>query len=397
MRLLYTCLFAASQDGGTCFDPLFFHYMDDDNLFNVADTEHSFIFANAIKVTPVLEAGATEVKSYFPQEERPWVSLTNLAETVDSSQGGDWFKLKTSVTDPEDRINAHLRPGHLIPYLHDDTKMPNSTNEANQIPLEIWANRDHQGFAGGKVFLDGGVSRSELGKGDYEYFQLELSKNSLKRLVLNEQATSPTANGQFKRLVILNAEDIKDTDFACGTFFANHTVFDLSPPQYDPKLKTLNISLANAHFFDIRDIHFGVSGKDINICNPVSQYYRTKEDKLPDLTGNTVSVELKSLQPHALRDLTLTMSVLASGALNIHWTYQNMTGVAKQPFEVPTSIVDPRKAELKEGAKLSDYIGFNQNTTGEDPFSIAVKNAQGTAVWRLDGMVMSEYFNYIDT
>ena len=142
------------------------------------------------------------------------------------------------------------------------------------------------------MFLDGGVSRDELDKSEYEYFELELSKNSLKRLVLNEEAQAPAANGKFKRLVILDAEDIKDTDFACYTKFLDHSVQGLDKPVFDPKLKTLNISLANANFFDIRDVHFGVSGKDINICNPASQFFRTKDGKLPDLTKNTVTVDL---------------------------------------------------------------------------------------------------------
>ena len=115
-RLLYTCLFEVSQDGGTCYDPLMFHYPHDDTVFQSNNTESSFIFANAIKVTPVLTEGAQEVWSYFPQEAGPWVSLNDLTKTVDSSKGGTWVKLPAPASQSNVTIPAHLKPGALIPF-----------------------------------------------------------------------------------------------------------------------------------------------------------------------------------------------------------------------------------------------------------------------------------------
>lgn len=66
-RQMYMCLYAASKDGGTCFDPQMFHFPEDDETFT--KTEHSFIWANTLKVTPVLDADASHadtIKSYFP-------------------------------------------------------------------------------------------------------------------------------------------------------------------------------------------------------------------------------------------------------------------------------------------------------------------------------------------
>jgi hypothetical protein len=66
---------------------------------------------------------------------------------------------------------------------------------------------------------------------------------------------------------------------------------------FDSANNTLNISKADGTpipFFDMKDIHWGNSALDINICNPSSQYYRTKDGALPDLTGNTVTVVLQS-------------------------------------------------------------------------------------------------------
>jgi alpha-glucosidase (family GH31 glycosyl hydrolase) len=54
VRHLYSCLHSVSDEGGTCFDPLLFHYPEDEVVFK--NIEHSFIFGNAIKVSPILNA-----------------------------------------------------------------------------------------------------------------------------------------------------------------------------------------------------------------------------------------------------------------------------------------------------------------------------------------------------
>ena len=51
---MYTCLFEVSQNGGSCIDPLFYYYPDDDNTYT--DVEHTFMVGGAIKVSPVLDA-----------------------------------------------------------------------------------------------------------------------------------------------------------------------------------------------------------------------------------------------------------------------------------------------------------------------------------------------------
>jgi len=46
-------------------------------------------------------------------------------------------------------------------------------------------------------------------------------------------------------------------------------------------------------------IHYGNSSKDLNLCNPESQFYRFK-DGIPDLTSTSVEAELVSLASGAL-------------------------------------------------------------------------------------------------
>lgn len=81
---MYTCLYEVSQNGGTCFDPLFFHYPDDDECFE--NIEASFIVGSALKVSPILTPGVTTYEAYFPNG--TWVSMSNFADIIDTTDGG---------------------------------------------------------------------------------------------------------------------------------------------------------------------------------------------------------------------------------------------------------------------------------------------------------------------
>lgn len=83
LRHMYTCLFEVSQWGGTCFDPLFYYYPDDDNLFD--NIEESFMIGGALKVSPILAPNVTVYDSYFPAG--IWVSLRDFSNIIDTTSG----------------------------------------------------------------------------------------------------------------------------------------------------------------------------------------------------------------------------------------------------------------------------------------------------------------------
>jgi alpha-glucosidase (family GH31 glycosyl hydrolase) len=93
---MYTCLFEASKFGGTCFDPLFYLFPNDDKAFE--EMNESFMVASALKVSPILESLKPEnktFKSYFPKG--TWVNLADPTEVIDTRQkGGDTVDLKTT-------------------------------------------------------------------------------------------------------------------------------------------------------------------------------------------------------------------------------------------------------------------------------------------------------------
>jgi alpha-glucosidase (family GH31 glycosyl hydrolase) len=73
---------------------LLFHFPTDDETFT--KTEHSFIFANALKITPVLDAETSylsKIESYFPNG--TWVSMNNYSDIIVSEGGSNgWKELK---------------------------------------------------------------------------------------------------------------------------------------------------------------------------------------------------------------------------------------------------------------------------------------------------------------
>ena len=90
------------------------------------------------------------------------------------------------------------------------------------------------------------------------------------------------------------------------------------------------------------------------------------------------------MTPGALRDLTVSMSLLKEGALNIRYTYANMTGVTKAPFEVPAEIIDVDRKALHPTAKLSDYVTLTQ-VNASSPLTIDVMNGNAVKVFTLNG------------
>lgn len=59
MRMIYSCLFKVSLEGGSCMEPLFLFY-DQDEIFDT--TKDSFIYGKALRIT----ANFTEKPSFFP-------------------------------------------------------------------------------------------------------------------------------------------------------------------------------------------------------------------------------------------------------------------------------------------------------------------------------------------
>ena len=133
---MYTCLFEATRDSQTCFDPLLFHYPEDDQTFE--NIEHSFIFANALKVSPVTHSNVTEIMSYFPAGQ--WVSMNNFSDIIDVKcpnntdcygKYGEYWALKVSNKN-DSVIHSHLKPGAFLAFQDNSEQKFSLTEEILQ-------------------------------------------------------------------------------------------------------------------------------------------------------------------------------------------------------------------------------------------------------------------------
>jgi len=109
-----------------------------------------------------------------------------------------------------------LRPGYLIPVQPSNSSTAlNGTKLLTFAPIDLVVNRDADKHASGKLFLDEGLTVSELTNKEYIYYNFLLNGKSLVKEVVNDN-TSPSKYGtQLGKLVIADAADLQSTDFAC--------------------------------------------------------------------------------------------------------------------------------------------------------------------------------------
>jgi hypothetical protein len=193
--------------------------------------------------------------------------------------------------DTTTNINVHLMPGVIIPRQDNSEKKFKTTKDmiANGT-IELIANRDANGHAEGLIMLDHGETRTELDNGLYEEYNFILNGKSLIKQNIFTPAQSSGLN--LKTFIIGNAEDLKATDFACVTD-SQMAVTQLTPT-YDDKLKTLNFTNGTDQisFFNMQNLYFGTKGKDVNLCDASTNYYKIKDGNAPDLSGNTATTTL---------------------------------------------------------------------------------------------------------
>jgi len=113
-RFVYGCLFDMSTNGGTCFDPLLFHYPDVTKAYE--NIENTFIVADILKVSPILEALSANqtYQSFFPRGR--WVDLDGYEVVEVTDPEGGMVDLTPTMT-----VKKHLKPGGIIPVQYNLT------------------------------------------------------------------------------------------------------------------------------------------------------------------------------------------------------------------------------------------------------------------------------------
>ena len=132
--------------------------------------------------------------------------------------------------------------------------------------------------------MDESDSFSEIQTSSYEYYQFILSAKSIKKINLNNRNDGPKGQG-IERIVIANAGDLAGTDFACLSSETDNTITQLKI-EYVPAMQILDLETTDRkpiQFFDVKNIYFGDSRKDLNLC--ADKLYTI--DAVPVLTGST--------------------------------------------------------------------------------------------------------------
>jgi len=145
--------------------------------------------------------------AYFPTGD--WVSMKDHSKIINGQNKDEMIDIPMGT----DTVNVWLRPGHMV--AHQPQNNYNTTDDVlASAETNLVFNRDSDGHAGGKLFIDQGISLSEINDKTYEYYQFHLSAGSLKKWVMNTEATAQVGKG-VKSIVITNADDLKSVDFAC--------------------------------------------------------------------------------------------------------------------------------------------------------------------------------------
>lgn len=109
LRYMYTKFFEASRFGGTVIRPLFFEFPLDEKCHE--DYEHTFLMGDALKISPQLQKGGKDIKSYFPAN-TSFIDLNNYSNEIQGGHDGKYVDLKSS----NDYVNVHLRNGKIFPW-----------------------------------------------------------------------------------------------------------------------------------------------------------------------------------------------------------------------------------------------------------------------------------------
>ena len=224
----------------------------------------------------------------------------------------------------------------------------------------------------------------------YEYYTLQHSGKSIKRWNKNESPNEGKENAfKIDKVIILNAEDLKDTNFACAMLSSASQMTTLTP-KYDDATKTLTISPLSGSIAmgQLASIFYGNDAADPNICNSQSQFYKFSSGSIPDLSSNGITTDIESLVGNH-QPLQLHLSVREGGIVNINWNFQDDNLAGKQ-FRIPDAIANTKLGLMKD-AKLSDYLSISANDKGQ--FSIKVKNQEtGVDFYELTGFFLDPLF-----
>ncbi|XP_061605366.1 lysosomal alpha-glucosidase isoform X2 [Phyllopteryx taeniolatus] len=238
LPFLYTLFHHAHASGDTVARPLFMEFPADPRC-RVIDRQ--FLWGSSVLVSPVLEAGATEVSAYLPPG--TWYNLRSVSRAtsihrfigsrrhVDQNdrsvalrQGRPTYSEGEDVllSAPLDTVNIHVREGHIIP--RQEPALTSAVSRTNAFFLTVALSAD--GTARGDLFWDDGDSVDTFQTGNYSYvlFTAGQSQVASEPIRLNGALDGLVLGGTRvfgvpwpPRYVAANGEEVKDFTYNADT------------------------------------------------------------------------------------------------------------------------------------------------------------------------------------
>ena len=167
--------------------------------------------------------------------------------------------------------------------------------------------------------------------------------------------------------MIVDAEDLQDTDFAC--YFTPKLDIVQMDLYYDKVKKALHIIPKDKmKFSDFKQINYGSSAKkDLNLCKEETYQYHIKDGNLPDLTKGKASFVVAH-NGGVLPDLNMTLRMVAINTVNIRWNFMPPVPQGwEMPYQIPKDLINIHEQDLHF------MLSFVLSVT-DQPFTITVHN-----------------------
>ncbi|XP_058151204.1 sucrase-isomaltase, intestinal [Dasypus novemcinctus] len=172
----YTQMHEIHAHGGTVIRPLFHEFYNDKVTWDIF---RQFLWGPALMVTPVLEPNANFVKGYIPN-----------ARWFDYYTGQDIGVREQVYTldAPFDKINLHVRGGHILPC----QEPARNTFFSRQNYMKLIVAIDDKHTAQGSLFWDDGDSIDTYERGLYSMVQFNLNETNLTSSILKNGYVNKT-------------------------------------------------------------------------------------------------------------------------------------------------------------------------------------------------------------
>ncbi|XP_043851669.1 sucrase-isomaltase, intestinal [Dromiciops gliroides] len=171
----YTLMHEIHANGGTVIRPVLHEFFDDKETWEIFK---QFLWGSGFLVSPVLEPGLRSVRAYVPD-----------ARWFDYHTGLD-IGIRKQYTDfdaPLDKINLHVRGGHILPC--QEPAQTTFYSRKNYMGLIVAVDDDRT--ARGSLFWDDGESIDTYERGQYLSVQFRLNQTTLTSTVLYRGYSNP--------------------------------------------------------------------------------------------------------------------------------------------------------------------------------------------------------------